>query len=66
MRHRDMMVMSVGALVASVIGVRALGQALSATSAPEDEALSRRYERERRFVAPRRRSVRPGQSTGLT
>ena len=53
MRRRDMMAMSAGALVASGFGVRALGQALSAPSAAEDEALSRRYERERRFVATR-------------
>ena len=47
------MAMSVGALMASTLGVRALGQALSPTSAAEDEALSRRYDRERRFVATR-------------
>ena len=53
MRRRDVMAMSVGALVASAFGVRALGQAFSATSAGEDEVLSRRYDRERRFVATR-------------
>jgi haloalkane dehalogenase len=53
MRRRDVMAMSVGALVASAFGVRALGQPLSATSGAEDEALSRRYDRERRFVATR-------------
>ena len=53
MRRREMMAMSVGALAASAFGVPALGQALSATSAAEDERLSRRYERERRFVATR-------------
>ena len=53
MRRRDLMAMSVGALMASTLGVRALGQALSSTSAAEDEALSRRYDRERRFVATR-------------
>jgi hypothetical protein len=53
MRRRDVMAMSVGSLVASAFGVRALGQALSATSAAEDEALSRRYDRERQFVATR-------------
>jgi pimeloyl-ACP methyl ester carboxylesterase len=47
------MAMSVGALMASTLGVRALGQALSSTSGAEDEALSRRYDRERRFVATR-------------
>jgi len=47
------MAMSVGALMASTLGVRALGQALSSTSAAEDEALSHRYDRERRFVATR-------------
>ncbi|HUA24996.1 MAG TPA: alpha/beta fold hydrolase [Steroidobacteraceae bacterium] len=51
MQRRDVMKMSVGALMASSFGIRALGQALSATSAIEDEALSRRYDRERRFVA---------------
>src|SRR5215472_8448158 len=45
--------MSVGALMASTLGVRALGQALSSTSVAEDEALSRRYDRERRFAATR-------------
>ena len=53
MRRREMMAMSVGALAAGAFGVPALGQALSATSAAEDERLSRRYERERRFVATR-------------
>jgi haloalkane dehalogenase len=53
MRRRDVMAMSVGALVAGAFGVRALGQPLSATSAAEDEALSHRYDRERRFVATR-------------
>jgi pimeloyl-ACP methyl ester carboxylesterase len=47
------MAMAVGALVASAFGVEAPGQALSATSAAEDEALSRRYDRERRFVVTR-------------
>ena len=45
--------MSVGAIVASAFGVQTLGQALAATSAAEDEALSRWYDRERRFVATR-------------
>jgi haloalkane dehalogenase len=40
-------------LVASALGVRSVGQAVSVTSAAEDEALSRRYDRERRFVATR-------------
>ena len=53
MRRRDVMKMSVGALVASAFEVQALGQALSATSASEDEWLSRRYDRERRFIATR-------------
>ena len=53
MRRRDVMAMSVGAFVASAFGVRALGDALSTTGVPEDEALSRRYDRERRFVATR-------------
>ena len=47
------MAMSIGALMASTLGVRALGQAHSSTSAAEDEALSRRYDRERRFVTTR-------------
>jgi pimeloyl-ACP methyl ester carboxylesterase len=45
--------MSVGALVASTSGVRALGQALSVTSAADDETLSRRHDSERRFVDTR-------------
>ena len=53
MRRREVMAISAGALVASAFGVRALGQALSATNAAQDEALSRRYDRERRFVATR-------------
>ncbi|HXC09826.1 MAG TPA: hypothetical protein VNV61_12930 [Steroidobacteraceae bacterium] len=53
MRRRDVMAMSVGALVASALGVRSVGQAVSVTSAAEDEALSRRYDRSRRFVATR-------------
>ncbi|MGB6604676.1 MAG: alpha/beta fold hydrolase [Steroidobacteraceae bacterium] len=53
MRRRDMIVMSVGALLASALEVPALGHALSATSAAEDDKLSRRYDRERRFVATR-------------
>ena len=53
MRRRDLMAMSIGALMASTLGVRALGQAHSSTSAAEDEALSRRYDRERRFVTTR-------------
>ena len=53
MRRRDLMAMSVGALMASTLGVRALGQTLSSTRGAEDEALSRRYDRERRFVATR-------------
>ena len=53
MRRRDVMAMSVGTLVAGAFGVRVFGQALSATSAAEDEALAHRYDRERRFVATR-------------
>lgn len=53
MRRRDVMTMSVGALVAGAFGARAFGQALSARSAAEDEALSHRYDRERRFAATR-------------
>jgi haloalkane dehalogenase len=53
MRRRDVIAMSGGALVASAFGVRALGQALSTTSAAEEEVPSRRYDRERRFVATR-------------
>jgi haloalkane dehalogenase len=53
MRRRDVIAMSGGALVASAFGVRALGQALSTTTAAEEEVPSRRYDRERRFVATR-------------
>ena len=53
MRRREVMAMSLGALMASTFVGRAPGEALSATSAAEDEALSRRYDRERRFVATR-------------
>jgi pimeloyl-ACP methyl ester carboxylesterase len=53
MQRRDVMVMSVGALVASTFGVRGLGQTLSVTGATGDEARSRRHDSERRFVATR-------------
>jgi len=51
MRRRDVMAMSVGALVTSAFGVRALAEALRARATAEDEAQSRRYDRERQFVA---------------
>lgn len=53
MRRRDMMSMSAGAIIAGALGVRALGQPLPMTSAAEDEALSRRFDRERKFVTTR-------------
>jgi len=51
MRRRDVMAMSVGALVTSAFGVRALAEVLPAMGTAEDEVQSRRYDRERRFVA---------------
>lgn len=53
MRRRDLLRMSAGALVAGSLAMEALGQGLSATSAAEDAALSRRYDRERRLVDTR-------------
>ena len=53
MRRRDLLGMSAGAFVAGSFAVKALGQGLSATSAAEDAVLSRRYNRERRFVDTR-------------
>jgi haloalkane dehalogenase len=53
MRRREVIAISIGALVASAFEMRAFGQAASTASGAEDEGLARRYDRERRFVATR-------------
>jgi pimeloyl-ACP methyl ester carboxylesterase len=53
MRRRDLIAMSVGAVMAGSLGARVLGQALSATSSSEDETLARQYTRDRRHIATR-------------
>ena len=50
MKRRDILTTSVGAIVASAIGVSAFGQPSSAPSQNEDRAAARRYDRERRFA----------------
>jgi pimeloyl-ACP methyl ester carboxylesterase len=50
MKRRDLLTASVGAMMASAIGVGAFGQPISAGSPSEDDLASRRYDRERRFA----------------
>jgi haloalkane dehalogenase len=50
MKRRDILTTSVGAIMASAIGVSAFGQSSSAPSPSEDGAAARRYDRERRFA----------------
>jgi haloalkane dehalogenase len=49
-KRRDILTTSVGAIMASAIGVSAFGQPSSAPSPSEDDAAARRYDRERRFA----------------
>jgi pimeloyl-ACP methyl ester carboxylesterase len=50
MQRRELIAISVAALVASAIGGTAFGQPASAPSPSEDNAAARRYDRERRFA----------------
>jgi haloalkane dehalogenase len=50
MKRRDILTTSVGAIMASSIGVSAFGQSSSAPLQSEDRAAARRYDRERRFA----------------
>jgi haloalkane dehalogenase len=50
MKRRDILAASVGAIMASAIGVSAIGRPSSAPSQIEDTAAARRYDRERRFA----------------
>ena len=50
MKRREILATSVGAIMASAIGVSAFGQPSSAPSQSEDRAAARRYDRERRFA----------------
>jgi haloalkane dehalogenase len=50
MKRRDILTASVGAIMASAIGVSAFGLPSSAPSPSEDNAAARRYDRERRFA----------------
>src|SRR5271156_5596670 len=50
MKRRDILTSSVGAMMASAVGVSAFGQPSSAPSQSEDRAAARRYDRERRFA----------------
>ena len=50
MQRRDLLVASVGALVAQIIGGEAFGRPDSALSSIEDRAAARRFDKERRFA----------------
>jgi haloalkane dehalogenase len=50
MKRRDFLTSSVGAMMASAIGVSAVGRPSLAPSQSEDRAAARRYDRERRFA----------------
>jgi haloalkane dehalogenase len=50
MKRRDILTASVGAMVASAIGVPTFGRPISEGSPSEDGAAARRYDRERRFA----------------
>jgi len=50
MKRRDILITSVGAMMASAIGASAFGQPTSAPSRSEDDAAARRHDRERRFA----------------
>ena len=50
MKRRDILTASVGAMIASAIGVPAFGRPISEGSPSEDGAAARRYDRERRFA----------------
>src|SRR5260370_11006213 len=50
MQRRDLLVVSVGAFVASAIGRVAFGRPTSAPSPSEDNAAARRYDKERQFA----------------
>ena len=50
MKRRDLLAASVGAMMASAIGVGAFGQPISAGSPSEDDLAARRHDRQRRFA----------------
>src|SRR5260370_32566996 len=50
MLRRDLLIASVGVVVATALGAAAFGQRSSAPSADEDSLAARRYDKERRFA----------------